>query len=113
MKTGSFLQDIVFQEERPKIDVILETAFSKEIRISMVKGQLMKDHSAPLPIIVAVLKGQIDFGVENNQMVLNAGDIIALEPSVRHNLLALEDSVVRLTLAKGDSADRVKKAANQ
>ncbi|MFT5724376.1 MAG: quercetin dioxygenase-like cupin family protein [Bacteroidia bacterium] len=113
METGSFLQNINFDTERPKIDVILETPFSKEIRIAMVKDQLMKDHSAPLPIVVSVLKGQIDFGTESGQVLLNPGDIISVEPSVRHNLLALEESVVRLTLAKGDSADRVKAAAKK
>ncbi|MFT7591936.1 MAG: hypothetical protein ACI9UJ_001865, partial [bacterium] len=51
METGSFLQNVVYTEARPKIDVILKTPFSKEIRIAMVKDQLMNDHSAPLPIV--------------------------------------------------------------
>lgn len=108
METGSFLTDVVYDAVRPKIDVILETPFSKEIRIAMVKDQLMKDHSAPLPIVVQVLQGQIDFGTEFGQSLLNAGDMISVEASVRHNLFAKEASVVRLTLAKGDSVNRVK-----
>ena len=111
METGSFLSNVTYDTVRPKIDVILETPFSKEIRIAMVKDQLMKDHKAPLPILVQVLQGQIDFGTEKEQVLLNTGDIISVEASVRHNLLAKEKSVVRLTLAKGDSADRVKDAA--
>lgn len=111
METGSFLLDVVYDTVRPKIDVILETPFSKEIRIAMVKDQLMKDHKAPLPIVVHVLKGQIDFGTEQGQVLLNTGDMIAVEAAVRHNLLAKEESVVRLTLSKGDSASRVKDAA--
>lgn len=110
METGSFLTNVTYDDVRPKIDVILETLFSKEIRIAMVKDQLMKDHSAPLPIVVHVLKGQIDFGTEQGQLLLNTGDMVSVEPSVRHNLFAKEASVVRLTLAKGDSVNRVKDA---
>lgn len=111
METGSFLLDVVYDVVRPKIDVILETPFSKEIRIALVKDQLMKDHSAPLPIVVQVLKGHIDFGTEQGQLELVAGDMVSVEASVRHNLFAKEASVVRLTLSKGDSAERVKAAA--
>ena len=112
METGSFLQNVVYTEARPKIDVILETPFSKEIRIAMVKDQLMNDHSAPLPIVVCVMKGSIKFGTGASTITLQTGDIVGLEPSVKHNLLALEESVVRLTLSKADSANRVKEAAN-
>ncbi|MFT7592409.1 MAG: quercetin dioxygenase-like cupin family protein, partial [bacterium] len=45
-------------------------------------------------------------------ITLQTGDIVGLEPSVKHNLLALEESIVRLTLSKGDSTNRVKEAAN-
>ena len=112
MDTGSFLQDVVYTEARPKIDVILETPFSKEIRIAMVKEQVMNDHSAPLPIAVCVMKGSIEFRTKDDMITMQTGDIVGLEPSVKHNLLALEESVVRLTLAKADSANRVKEAAN-
>ncbi len=113
MQTGQFLSDVTFDSNRPKIDVIMETPFSKEIRISFVKNQLMKDHSAPLPIVVQVIQGQIDFGIETEQVMLHAGDIISVDASVRHNLLAIEESIVRLTLSKGDSASRVKEAAKK
>ncbi len=113
MQTGQFLSNVTFDTTRPKIDVVVETPFSKEIRISMVKDQLMKDHSAPLPIVVQVIQGQIDFGTEKGQVMLFTGDLIALDASVKHNLLAIEQSVIRLTLSKGDSASRVKDAAKK
>jgi len=111
MEKGSFLTDVVYDKERPKINVVVQTPFSKEIRIALTKGQLMKDHSAPLPIVVQVLKGQVDFGTESGQVILMEGDIISVEASVRHNLLGIEQSVVRLTLSKADKASRVEEAA--
>jgi len=108
MKTAAFLNDIQYNEEKVAISLLLETDFSKEIRIVFKKNQVMKDHKAPYPIAVQVLKGSINFGVNNEVKKLNSGDIISLEAKVIHNLTALEDSVVRLTLSKSDSVNRVK-----
>lgn len=108
MKTAAFLNDIQYNEEKVAISLLLETDFSKEIRIVFKKNQVMEDHKAPYPIAVQVLKGSINFGVNNEVKKLNSGDIISLEAKVIHNLTALEDSVVRLTLSKSDSVNRVK-----
>ena len=85
----------------------METDFSKEIRIVFEKGQIMKDHKAPFSIVVQIVKGKIDFGVEGGIKNLNEGDLISLKANVPHNLVAVEQSVVRLTLSKLDSIERV------
>jgi quercetin dioxygenase-like cupin family protein len=110
MKTASLFTDITYKEDKPSINVLLETNFTKEIRIAFKKGQVMKEHKAPFSIIVAVAEGNINFGVNNSLVTLKRGDMITLDPNVPHNLTATEDSVVRLTLAKGDSSERVEKA---
>nr|WP_299034565.1 cupin domain-containing protein [uncultured Tenacibaculum sp.] len=108
MKTAAFLENLEYNEEKVAVSLLLETDFSKEIRIVFKKNQVMKDHKAPYPIVVQILKGNIDFGVNNEVKRLNSGDMISLEAKVIHNLTALEDSVVRLTLSKSDSVNRVK-----
>ena len=108
MKTAAFLENLEYNEEKVAVSLLLETDFSKEIRIVFKKNQVMKDHKAPYPIIVQVLKGNIDFGVNNEVKRLSSGDMISLEAKVVHNLSALEDSIIRLTLSKSDSLNRVK-----
>ncbi len=109
MKIASFLEDIIYNEEKPVISKLLETNFSKEIRIVFKKNQIMKDHKAPFPITVQVVQGSINFGVLGITKQLKMGDLILLEANVVHNLIANEDSVVRLTLSKLDVISRVKK----
>ena len=113
MNTKSFNRNLDFDENRIVTQVILETSFSKEIRILLKNGQKMKEHKAPLPIIVHILEGRIDFGIEGKTISLEKGDIVTLEGSVSHDLTAIEDSIVRLSLSKLDDASRVKKAANK
>ena len=109
MQKISFTENLDFNDSKIVTKVLMETSFSKEIRILMKNGQLMKEHKAPLPIIVHIVQGEIDFGVEGAHHTLKQGDIITLAANIPHDLLAKSDSIVRLTLSKKDAAERVEK----
>jgi len=112
MTTNSFQADLTFDEIRIKTKVIIETSFSKEIRILMATGQSIKEHQTPFPILIHLIDGQIELGIKGKTQILNAGNIVGLEGGIPHNLNALEDSVIRLTISKQDSAIRVENIAN-
>jgi quercetin dioxygenase-like cupin family protein len=111
MQIKSFNHELVFNDKKIAIKVILESPFSKEIRILFKEGQVMKEHKTPFPIVVHVLEGVIDFGVEGVVHTFKKNDMIALEGNIPHDLTAKEDSIVRLTLSKLDKAERVEKVA--
>ena len=111
MNITSFYQDIDYNENRVVTKVILESSFSKEIRILLKEGQTMKEHKTAYPIIVQILKGAIDFGVKGSIHSLVEGSIVTLEGNVPHDLTATKDSIVRLTLSNLDKAERVEQVA--
>lgn len=107
MSTIKFLDNISFKDEGVAITVFENNDITKEIRICFKKDQIMKEHKAPYPISVMTIKGSIEFGVEDKSVTLNTGDVINLDANVVHELKALEESIVRLTLSKNDSIKRV------
>lgn len=107
MKVASYNEDQVFDENKVKTSLILETPFSKEIRILMKKGQIMKEHQTHHPIVIHVLQGKIDLGIEGVIHQLGANEIIMLYANTTHDLSALEDSVIRLTISNQDKVERV------
>lgn len=111
MKNNFFNNDLTFTEDRVKVSVILETSFSKEIRIAFKKGQTLKEHKTAFPIVVHLLEGSIDFGIKSEKQLLKKGDILTLDANVPHDLLAHEESIVRLTLSKYDSVERVREVS--
>ena len=112
MKTASFNDALQFNRDRITTSVILETSFSKEIRILLAKGQKMKEHKTPFPIGVHVLRRCNRFWSSRREISsLEKGAIIALEGNIPHDLTALKDSVIRLTLSKLDTAKRVENVA--
>ena len=86
---------------------LFDGPYSKEIRINLEKGAQMKEHKAPGAIMVQVLSGKIEFSVGDDNVILDTLDMITLEPNVIHALIALENSIVRLSLSKNDDISRV------
>ena len=111
MKTASLTANIEYNESSPRIQILLETETGKEIRIVFKEGQVMKKHKTPFPIVVEVFDGVINFGVDGEFHTLDKGALIALEGGVPHDLTALKNSIVRLSLNKADSAKRVEDVA--
>ncbi len=108
MKINNLYQDLNYNEEKVAISVLFETETTKEIRILFKQGQVMKKHQTPYPITVEIVEGAIDFGVNDELFHLKKGDLVALDGGVPHDLNAQIDSIVRLTLSKQDSVQRVR-----
>lgn len=113
MKIASLTDTLEYNDNRPAIKVILETETGKEVRMAFKKGQVLKEHQTPFPIVVEVFEGAIDFGVNGEIQALKKGDLISLEGNVPHDLRAKEISTVRLSLNKSDSAKRIENVAKQ
>lgn len=113
MYLASINKDLTFNQEKPSIKVLLNTDFTKEIRIAFKAGQIMQEHSTPFPIVVNLVKGSLNFGVNGKVQQLESGDLIALDGGIKHDLKAISDCVVRLSLSKADSVKRVQNVANK
>ncbi len=108
MKKTNLYQDLNYNEYKVAISVLFETETTKEIRILFKQGQVMKKHQTPYPITVEIIEGKMNFGVNDELFHLKNGDLVALDGGVPHDLNAQTDSIVRLTLSKQDSIQRVR-----
>ncbi|WP_339648568.1 cupin domain-containing protein [uncultured Salegentibacter sp.] len=111
MKKASLSKNLEYSEKSPAVKVLFETEVSKEIRIAFKTGQGLKEHKTPFPIVVEIFEGTIDFGVNGEKHALEKGDLVALDGNVPHDLKARENSIVRLSLTKADTTQRVENVA--
>jgi len=107
IKQASLLTNLSFDTQKPVISVLLETDNTKEIRIAMSVGNLMKKHQTPFPIVIEIFEGEIEFGVNDEILTLVKGDVVSLSGAIPHDLKAIKESIIRLTLTKHDKVERV------
>ncbi len=112
MNTASFLKDLEFSGKSVVIKALIVSDFGREIRITFKKDQVMKEHKTQYPITVMTLEGSIEFSIGKEKTILNSGDIIAVDGDIMHQLKALKQSVVKLSLHKNDTVERVEKVAS-
>lgn len=112
MNTASLIEQLVYQEDKPAVTLLLTAKTTKEIRIVMKQGQTMKEHKAPYPIVIELFEGSVDFGVNGIKKLLKKGDLIALDENVPHDLTCVSDSIIRLSLSIFDDVQRVNNVNN-
>ena len=111
MQTANIYENLAYKEDAPAITVLFQNEATKEVRIAFRDGQRMAEHQTAYPITVAMVEGNLDFGVNGEVLHLKKGDMLHLEGGVPHDLLAKSDCLVRLTLSKSDSVQRVRDVA--
>ena len=71
----------------------------RQTLMALTAGTTMAEHESPGEATAHVLSGRVSIGAGENSWEGRTGDLITI-PASRHDLHAIEDSVVLLTVAK-------------
>lgn len=85
---------------------IMDNKVSKVVQFSFPKGKLLDKHKTSSAILVSVISGKVRFQAEE-EVILESGQLLSLEPNVEHSVEALEDSVMLLTMTPSPSAHTI------
>ena len=79
---------------------LVNTAHLSIVLTALHKNATLCGHEVDGPITLQVLSGAINFGVSGQPRTLEAGKVIALDKAIPHDIQALEDSELLLTVVK-------------
>jgi len=65
------------------------------------EGQELTDHTAAVPAILQVVKGRLDLRLGDESVEVSADSWVYMEANLNHAVVALEPSVMLLTLQRG------------
>ncbi len=67
-------------------------------RLVMLAGKQLPPHAMPGPLTIQCLEGEIDVALDGGSQRLRQGDLIYLAGNVRHDVKAISDASVLLTI---------------
>lgn len=84
--------------ERLTVQQVFRGDGASMMRLAFQAGQVVREHSAPRPILVQVLEGHITFSIGDEAFDMPQGAIVHVDARVLHEVTALEDSHLLLIL---------------
>lgn len=91
--------ETTWQEGDRNSITLSKSAGMRVVLIALHKGAELKTHTAPGPISVQVLEGQLNFTAEGTTETLQVGNVLTLHSEIPHSVFAVEESCFLLTLA--------------
>jgi quercetin dioxygenase-like cupin family protein len=102
-------EDAWLQETGPSSKTLVKHADLRIVLLAMRKNMSMHEHRTAARISVQTLAGHIRLKLPDRTVELPAGQLLALDQCVPHDVEAEEDSAFLLTLSwPGDEADACK-----
>ncbi|WP_449277956.1 hypothetical protein [Leucobacter sp. GX24907] len=85
--------------EKLQIRRVFQGAGFRIIRLTLAAGQVMREHSTSSPLAVQVLAGTALMRVADQEVSMPTGALMTIEPSELHEVEAVTDAHLLLTLA--------------
>ena len=80
-------------------NMLLKTADLRILLISMESGARMEEHHSDGRVSIQVLEGTVRVRIQQQVREVSAGNLLAIDRSIKHDVEATEDSVLLLTIA--------------
>lgn len=62
-------------------------------RVLLKKGSYVPKHSHVNEQITYILEGALKFGIDGDEIIVSAGEVLCIPPNMPHDALAIEDTV--------------------
>lgn len=84
---------------RRQAETLARESGSSVVLMALEAGDAIQEHSAGGPVSVHVLRGHVQLTAGEEKYDLRPGQLVFMQPNVRHGVAAAEQSVVLLTLS--------------
>jgi quercetin dioxygenase-like cupin family protein len=97
----SLLDEVEIPENGTLSRVVFNADGLRVVLFAFDTGEQLTDHSATVPAVVQVIKGRLEMTLGDQKMEIDPGSWVHMDAHLIHALVALEPSVVILTLQRG------------
>lgn len=87
----NIVENIEFSSEKANVFIIKKSDDFKYFAVALGKGGVLKKHTAPVPATLVVLKGEINFLIQNEEIKLKQFDVYEIPVNVEHEVVGLAE----------------------
>ncbi|WP_227412136.1 MULTISPECIES: cupin domain-containing protein [unclassified Cryobacterium] len=98
----TFVEDLLTTAPVPAEGMSHNTVLSdggvRVVMLSFAEGHVLKDHAAPGQLLMQAVDGELKVRVAREELILKPGGLISLAAKTRHEVEAVTDARLMLTL---------------
>ena len=98
-EAGQLRAELTYLEGDRNANTLLKEPQARVVLFALRQGAQLQEHQTAGWVIVQTIAGRVRLRALGQSVELPAGHLLALKPNAAHDVEALEDSVVLLTLA--------------
>lgn len=87
-----------FRDDGPLVQILSESGTARLVMFVFKAGQRLKEHSTSSQIFVQALRGRVTFTAVGKATKLQAGMVHQLEARIPHDVVAITDAVLLVTM---------------
>ena len=84
-------ENITYSSEKANVFQLKKSDKLKYFAVALGKNGVLKKHTAPVPSTLVVLKGEINFVMENEQFHFRQFDVYEIPVAVEHEVTGISD----------------------
>ncbi|HZT95732.1 MAG TPA: cupin domain-containing protein [Chloroflexota bacterium] len=89
-----------YRRGEPSGKTLLKEPDLRLVLLALKAGTQMREHDASGPVAILVFRGRCRVRTEDRTFELGPGGLLTLEPDIEHDVLAVEDSVLILSIGR-------------
>jgi quercetin dioxygenase-like cupin family protein len=98
-EAGQLRAELTYLEGDRNANTLLKEPDARVVLFALRQGAQLQEHQTAGWVIVQTISGRVRLRALGQSVELTAGQLLTLEPNAAHDVEALEDSVLLLTLA--------------
>lgn len=87
----NFLKELQLNTEKPAVLSLKKTERSQMIAIGLGKGAVLKKHKTGVSTNLIVMKGSIDFIINDETLNFTEGEVYEIPIDVEHEVVGIDD----------------------
>ena len=87
-----------FRNEGPSVHIVSDEPGTRLVLLSLKAGQHLKEHQTKSVLFVQAIQGRATFSASGKSVELEAGKIVRVDAALPHQVTALTDAVLLLTM---------------